>query len=70
MNNDVIEIEFRANYQADIAKGLLNANGIDCEMMPIAVEGDRCAYIMIRKEDEKLAREILQTDANLEEEKE
>jgi hypothetical protein len=69
MKKHLIEIQFRADYQAGIAKDMLSANGIECEMVRGEMEGDRRAYIMIRKEDEKLARQILQTDASLEKKK-
>lgn len=62
MNDDVIRVaEFRWNHQADIAKVVLEANGVDAEVPPVPTEGNRGAFIVVRQEDAELARTILKT---------
>jgi len=59
MRDDLIRIEFKQNHLADIAKGVLHANGIECEMLPAPIEGDRGAMILIHEKDAAIARELL-----------
>ena len=62
MSEEVIRIaEFRSNDRADIARVVLDGNGILSEVLLVPTEGDRGAFVLVRKEDARLALAVLKT---------